>query len=346
MTANFYSDGPLAHGRLRNRPAGLHYRHATKGAAHPAHLVHGGCGERAYGAVRIAHQTLRWGVFLLVMLAIPATAAAIDAVRLERPHSVLDRRHEYNNAVLEMALEKTRALFGAFTIHHADCGVQRDRALVELISGTVINVDIVPTQRAWEEKTLPIRIPIAKGVLGYRLFLIHQQNRERFTQVQSVEDLKALRAGLRQQWVTTRVMKSLGFPVVTGSHYEGLFEMLAVGRFDYFPRGINEIFTEYNDRSDRFPEMRIEPTLALYLPQPIYIFVSPKYPALAKRIETGLLTMIHDGDFDRLFWQYHSAAIRQAGLRSRRIIRVNNPLLTSQTPLRAQGLWLDPLAKH
>ncbi len=46
-------------------------------------------------------------------------------------------------------------------------------------------------------------------------------------------------------------------------------------KMDYFPRGVNEIFPEFYERSQNFPDMVIEPSMALYLPLPTYIFVSP-----------------------------------------------------------------------
>lgn len=62
-------------------------------------------------------------------------------------------------------------------------GAQRDRNLAELISGKHVNVHIVPTRKEWENNVLTIPIPILKGLLGYRLFLIKSQDRERFAHV-------------------------------------------------------------------------------------------------------------------------------------------------------------------
>lgn len=272
------------------------------------------------------------------------TMSAEDVIRIIKPHSEMDRRHIYNNAILSAALEKTIPEYGDYKIVLALRGTQRDRALDELISGRNINVHIVPTRKKWEEKTIPIRIPIVKGLLGYRLFLIKRDNLMKFSSIKSLNELKGLRAGLRQQWNTTEAMKALGFRVVQGSNYEGLFHMLICGRFDYFPRGVNEIFPEFNLRSQNLQDMVIEPSKALYLPQPTYIFVSPMYSELAKRIEAGLRKMIQGGSFDDLFWGHHESSIQQAGLDRRQIFTVDNPLLSPKTPLEKKNLWLNLLA--
>lgn len=281
-------------------------------------------------------------VFISIVIS-THTVLAEDVIRICKPHSEIDQRHLYNNAILSEALEKTIQVYGDYEIELTLHGTQRDRALAELISGRNINVHIVPTRHEWEEKTLPIRIPIVKGLLGYRLFLIKRQNIKKFSYIKSLDELKVLKAGLRQQWSTTKAMKSLGFKVVTGSNYEGLFSMLMADRFDYFPRGVNEIFSEFNRRSQALPDMAIEPSKALYLPLPTYVFISPKYPKLAERIETGLWEMIQDGSLDNLFWEYYKSSIQQAALAQRQIFTVNNPFLSPKTPFDQKNLWFDPL---
>ena len=279
-------------------------------------------------------------LLLSFSLALPLTAWADSIVRVTEPHSRKDQRHLYNHAVLNAALEKTIDSHGTYRVEFNLPATQRKRALVEMISGDKINVHIVATQPEWEEKTIAIRIPIVKGLLGYRLFLIKRQTLARFENLESIDQLKALQAGLRQQWTTTEAMQMLGFNIVTGIDYEGLFNMLDLGRFDYFPRGVNEIYGELENRQANFPDMMIEPRTALYIPQPTYIFVSPQHPQLAQRIEAGLQAMLDDGSLDRLFWQYHGESIEHANLAGRRIFTTENPLLHTQTPIDQTDEWI------
>ncbi len=48
--------------------------------------------------------------------------------------------------------------------------------------------------------------------------------------VESLDDLRTFAFGLGLGWVDVGILKSNGFRVVTGSSYEGLFEMLVAGR--------------------------------------------------------------------------------------------------------------------
>lgn len=216
-----------------------------------------------------------------------------------------------------------------------------DHAFVELKAGRTINVHFAFTRPEWEKDTLPIRIPIRRGIVNYRLLLVNEQDLDQFKDIKSAEQLKRLKAGLQTGWATTEIMKKAGFNVIEGNSYDGMFDMLTRRRFDYFPRGINEIFDEVEQRSGETNTIVIEPTLALYIPAATYIFVSPKNPRLARRIETGLELMIEDGTLQEIFNRYYSKDIEKSGLATRRIINIENPLLPIETPLDRPELWYD-----
>lgn len=77
--------------------------------------------------------------------------------------------------------------------------MSRKRSLRELLHGESVNVHSTPTRAAWEKHALPIYIPIQKGILGYRLLLINQEDLGKFKAIRDVGDLKKLRAGLDMQ---------------------------------------------------------------------------------------------------------------------------------------------------
>ena len=76
--------------------------------------------------------------------------------------------------------------------------------------------------------------------------------------------------------------------------------MPANKRFDYFPRGLYEVWGEQKVNADK--NLVIEDSLMLYYPAPIYFFVNKKNVALANRIERGLRIAMQDGSFDKLFF--------------------------------------------
>ena len=279
----------------------------------------------------------------LIAIAMVATnhahAEVIDIVRFHQPHPKEDLRFLYTTDLIELSLQKTKTLYGDYRIEQSHTPMARDRILRQLIKGQKINTFVAATNSEWESKTIPIRIPILKGLLSYRLLLINAKDQYKFNNIFDAEQLKQLQAGLKSQWTTTLLMQANNFPIVNGNTYEGLFAMLSRGRFDYFPRGINEIFVEFDKYHRQYPNIAIESNLVIYLPSPSYIFISPAYPRLAERITTGLEMMVSDGSFDEIFNRYHSENIKKANLEQRRVINIENTWLPPLTPLSNKSLW-------
>ncbi len=279
---------------------------------------------------------------LLFMLLLPGTKSyALDQINIPQSSAENDTRFIYHEEVLRLALEASTNIYGPYQINRVAVSGTRQRLLRELIVGDKINVHGAPTQKAWEEQTIPVMFPLLKGLLGYRLMLIHRDNQALFSAVESGTDLAKLRAGLGAQWSTTKAMDTLGFRLVTGDTYEGLFNMLKHKRFDYFLRGVNEIFGEYKARPHLHDDIMIEDTLLVELPLPWYFFVSPTTPRIAERLDYGLHQMKKDGSFDRLFHSYFDESLVLAKWQKRKLIRIPNPLLPSHEIYLEPSYWLD-----
>jgi hypothetical protein len=263
-----------------------------------------------------------------------------DIVLINRPVSDLDKRNEYPRKLIETALEKTKKDYGRYEIKYAR-KMQWERSKLMLEEGELIHILHAATRRQWEEDLIPIRIPVMKGILGNRIFLIKKQSQARFNEVKTLEELKKLQAGLGHDWSITSIFKENGFKVVTWSSYEGLFGMLDAERFDYFPRGINEAPVEYLQRKEKYPNLHIEESILVNLPLPVYFFVTPKKPRLARRVERGLNIMIEDGSFDIIFLKFNKDMINGLNLSNRKIFKMVNNDLSAKTPLDRKELWLD-----
>ncbi len=267
---------------------------------------------------------------------------AQEAILLSRPQSEQDTRLLYPRALLESALAHTVDAYGDYRLEYTKVKLQWERAREELKQGKGLHVISAATRKDWEAELLPVRIPVMKGLLGYRIFLIRKEDQPKFAQIRNLDELKQLNAGSGKQWSITPVFQHNQFKLVTGSSYEGLFSMLVGRRFDYFPRGINEAPQEYAARKDQFPTLHIEENLMLRLYLPVYFFVTPKRPQLAERIEEGLNRMIADGTFDQVFFKYHKELLESVNLQNRRSFAIENPNLSPLTPLERKELWLDP----
>ncbi|MDP3815655.1 MAG: hypothetical protein Q8Q83_11365, partial [Pseudomonas sp.] len=206
------------------------------------------------------------------------------------------------------------------------------------------NTLVLDATQALEEALLPIRIPIDKGLLGYRVFLIQAEDQPRFAAVQSLEQLRQFSFGQQRDWSDVAIYKAAGLPVVTGSSYEGLFRMLMARRFDAFGRGVTEVSGELAHWRAKYPQMAIENELLLYYPLPVYFWFprTPEGSRHVQRVEEGMLALIADGTLDRLFVEEYGATIESLGLRERRMLRIANPALPPGQPFDNKAYWFDP----
>ncbi len=272
----------------------------------------------------------------------PVFASAVEVVLVNEPFSENDRRYDYPQKLLSHILNITEKEYGSAIIKQATEPMSRDRTLIELKRGASIHVMAEAPKPGWERDLIPIRIPIRKGIQGYRIFLIDKKNQPMLSKISTLSQLKKIATGSGQQWSTTRVLKENGFNVKEGASYEGLFNMLVRGRFVTFGRGINEAFIEFERHSNKFSALAVEQDLLLYIPLPTYFFVAPTKPDLAKRIESGLLVMISDGSFDKLFLEEFGDQIQEARLAHRRMFSIGNPNLSPETPLNIKKYWYHP----
>jgi len=255
-----------------------------------------------------------------------------------------DTRDDDIVELLEMILEKTVKTDGPFKMHPA-VQMNEARYTESIKQGKHLNLIWTSVTTDLEQQLLPIRIPIRKGILGFRVFLIRKQDQAKFRTIRSVDDLKELSVGQGHFWNDVKVFHANGFKVVTGSSYEGLFEMLIQGKFDYFSRGINEAPMEYEARKHRLPDLSIEQEILLYYPWPKFFYVSPNHPELKDRLERGFKLLIADGAHQKWFWKHNQEAIKRSNLKNRRLFTLKNPLLPLSIPFNQKQLWYDPFQK-
>ena len=278
----------------------------------------------------------------LLWQGLPAwTAATSEQVLINRPESERDTRGRYFRKLLVEALRRTEPEYGRAQVGYAASQMTWERLASEARTGNLVQVFAAATRRRFEEDLIPVRIPLEKGALGFRVFLIRRETQPRFASIRTLEELKRLRCGLGRDWSITGSFEQLGFNVVASPKYENLFEMLQGDRFDYCPRGLTEALDELQVRQRDMPGIALEKTLLLDMPLPVYFFVTPARPRLAQRIQKGLRAMLADGSFDRAFRAEYGKVFRAVGIKGRRAFRVPNPDLGPETPLGDKALWLD-----
>lgn len=268
-------------------------------------------------------------LFLLLALALPVRA---EVLRLRYPVTPdVEIEQVYFLELLALALRKSGV---EPVLVPAPKPMLQGRALAELAEGK-LDVVWTMTTREREQALYPIRIPIDRGLYGWRVMLVRPQDQARFAALADGAALKRLSAGQGHDWPDTDILRANGLPVVTTPNYPGLFKMLALGRFDHFPRSVAEVLLEQKQQ----PDFAVAPRWALHYPTAFYYFVAPGNEGLARRIATGLERALADGSFRRLFCASFGAMLDELDMDRREIVELANPGLPPRTPLARTELW-------
>ena len=244
-----------------------------------------------------------------------------------------------------MALKKSGKQYELLPSLESLPNMLQGRALKELEDGRGrVHIVWSVTSKEREQKVMPIRIPIDKGLLGWRLPLVMESHIDQFRNVNNLEGLKPLISGQGHDWPDTEILRSNGLQVQTSPNFESLFFMLEAGRFHYFPRSLVEIWREADQHTNQ--GMVVAHHIILHYPSAFYYFVNKKNTTLAQDLTKGLEMAIADGSFEKLFHQYHDDAIRLADLKNRTVIELKNPFLPTETPLERKDLWFHAKGIH
>lgn len=220
------------------------------------------------------------------------------------PEAAGDERHAYYWQLLEAALASNRGEYGAYSAKPFDSPMTFQRAAAEVESGRGrVNIVSRATNLDLEKRLRPVRIPLDKGLLGFRISLVMPETQVRLDQVRTLDELKQFTIGQSASWTDVRILQSAGFKLVLTDAYAPLFSMLGGRRFDLFSRGAIEIEAEWRANRDSVPGMMIERRFAIHYPMPRYFFVprTAEGERMAQRIEHGLHRLRASGEFERRY---------------------------------------------
>jgi len=279
---------------------------------------------------------------LLLVLVFALRTAHADTIYYSSPPALEDGRSDFGLTLLQLALAR------AGSTHRAELSPvfrQQNRAIAELVGNTgTIQVLGTMTSIEREEQLLPVRIPISKGLIGWRILLVNDHQRDALRDVRDLAGLRHVHMAVGEHWPDLDIMRSNGLAPDPVASYGRLFSMLKAHRIDAVPRSVMEIWSELKE----FPELAAEPYLLLRYPAADYFFVSRANPELAEEIRRGLEIAQADGSFDRLLLAYYGKLLAGANLAQRRVIELSNPTLPPLTPIARKELWLtlDDLLKR
>jgi hypothetical protein len=279
---------------------------------------------------------LLFGLFLhalavLSWLAFGVSADA-DPEILYYPKRADSPRWNYALTLVELALKESGR---DYVLRPATEEMSQTRAARELELG---NIDFIWTGNSaeYEQRFHAVRIPVLRGLDGYRICIINSNRQSAFSAVQTLEDLQKLTIGQDPGWSDVKILEGAGFEVMTAP-YDSLFNMVERDRFDCFLRGVHEAPGE----AAKHPGLAVESDLLIIYPFTSFFFVNKTDQALAEALETGLKKAYEDGSFMAHFNSHPAikAIFEQAQVDGRRRFDIPNQLLTDETRAIPDRYW-------
>jgi len=278
-------------------------------------------------------------ILLLVLLSCINLTNATDLIRYVDSKNYPDPKQSYFVDLLTLALEASKTSYGDYKLQPVSIEMAQARTSLMLQRNEIIDLTWRMTSQQLEQKLQAIYFPILKGLMGYRIFIIHKNKQHLFSENISLTDLQGIDLGQGFNWPDTDILIANSFKVVLGNDIV-LIEMLKKNRFDYFPRALHEPWLEIVDEK----ELTVEKNLMLQYPAPIYFFVNKQNKRLQQRLSYGLAQLLESGRFEQFFLNHKvtSDILTKANVNKRTIFTLNNPLLSEETKtlLTDKRLWI------
>jgi len=265
--------------------------------------------------------------------------SALDTIRMRSPQSEFDASHSYFVGLIRLAYQKNNRKVNFVSVPY----MPQKRALQELQAGRLIDIDWSGVDAVRASQLNMVNIPLIKGLLGFRVFITHQDNLTKLEHISTLSDLAKLSLCQGSHWPDTDIMLAAGLNILQNPIYESMFSQTYIKRCDAFPRGINEALSEYKARKIVMPELALYQDLILYYPFPMYFFTTKNNSQLAAFIQTGLEKAIDDGSFEEYIKSHptteHLFPVEKWN--KARFIKLNNPFLPKDLDTENPRYWIS-----
>jgi hypothetical protein len=234
---------------------------------------------------------------------------------------------DYYLAIIDAALKATESTYGPYQLVFTQEQLSSERKHDLLVAGEKVNVDRLvgfPNQKGPREGLIRIGLPVLNGFMGYRILLIRKEDQARFSSIKTLEELQKLSMGFGKGW-EGHVYKHNGFAVAEPLNMTMLLKMLAGKRYFFVPLSVIEIDDHYAIDGKPVDNLVPEQSLLIYMPLPVYFYVSPEQPILADRITVGLKYLQENGQLDKIFKDHFGERLKRLRLSERTLIELSNP---------------------
>lgn len=243
----------------------------------------------------------------------------------------------YNEAVIHLALEKSRPMFGDYEISYFEEKVSPPRARVETELNRSINVNIAGSwigPYANKDKVNALCHAHFQNLMGLRVLIIRNTDQEVFSKIALKQDLFKLKLVQDKTWPDGDILASNGFEVSGFIGMENLLRTLSNKRVDFLPLSILEAQNLLKNSLPTYPNLALSDDLMLFYPHPGCVYVSKQTPGIAERLDKGLTLAKQDGSLNLLFSSYFSQVENLVKSKRRLTFILKNPNLNETDNLK------------
>ncbi len=284
--------------------------------------------------VRICGVGVTLVTFIVLLLSTSTSYAGAVAAVYPKPSTQHPLLNDYPIELLRMALAKAQA---PYVLIPSFKTLPKNRALFRLKNQEGIDVLWSDTSTHKEKDFYPIKIPIYKGLSGWRIPLVNKHRNLSTKQIGSFDKLKQYSLIQGSDGSSRKVFEANHIVVHHAYEQASLYEMLGKNRGDMLFQSVVELSGQEN--MHRYYGLKIDDNIAVRYPSAVYFFVHKDNKLLAEAIEQGLSESISDGSFDTLFDKSLSPFLKSCRLDERTILDLDNPDVPEAMPLGDQALW-------
>ncbi len=248
-------------------------------------------------------------------------------------------RDKYKTDLIKMILDRAKIDYELYYYKKPGGHDQN----VERLKKGIVTIQSFGATKFLEETLIPIRIPIFKGLIGYRVFLINKNDQHKFNKIKELDQLRKLTGMQGKGWTDIKILNDAGLPQLVVPSF-ALYRILnRGGRADYFSRAVYEAVGELQTLKNEYPDITLEKRILLTYPFALYFYVSPKYPDLAKKLTEGFQELVDCGKFENFFYHhsYIRSAIEKTHLDTRIKFHIPNHYLSKETRNLPSRYWFN-----
>ncbi|SIT15050.1 hypothetical protein SAMN02744133_106135 [Thalassospira xiamenensis M-5 = DSM 17429] len=290
-------------------------------------------------------KILRFAFWVVcVCLLLQETAQAdTRTIKMAFPEG-LKKFFAYEFGVIEMALDLSGTDY-VMDIEELK-GATQSRISEMLLAGD-IDVMFAGYSAERESRFRQVNIPITRGILGHRVFMVKKDRAEALRNVETLDELRQFCIGVGSDWPDGDIMEDNGFCVERGPR-SNLWEMLENRRFDALTRAVHEAYRELPAIQAQYPDVVLNDTVMLVYPFDFFIYVNRKNSALWQTITDGLLEAYRTGAFMEHFHNAPAIARALDALKTERrhVFNIENTIMSETTRNIDDRFWLNVSDLH